>query len=246
MDSQPAPASSRLSLVQWIVLLVILLAIMALAVPGYLSSARASHERGASTTLKTFSTAEAEFRANDKDWNRVNDFWTADVKGLYTMTSAAKPGAPGDAVDPAIKLIELTAAAADADGSFFPAAGENMPLRVFSSPSVRNGYWYAALTFDLSVSGKESTFRKDTGGTPSMGSCHNTSKFGFVAFPESSWDGKFVFLVNENNTIFRVATTGQVRSGTTVPPGLGGFPSDYQNWPTDESLKLPRGLHGPD
>ena len=128
MDSRPASAPSRFSLREWIVVGVILLVLAALAVPGYLSSARASNERGASTTLKTFSTAEADFRANDKDWNHVNDFWTADVKGLYTMTSAEKPGAPGDAVDPAIKLLALKAAATDSDESFFPAGGENMPL----------------------------------------------------------------------------------------------------------------------
>jgi hypothetical protein len=245
MDSQPAPAPSRLSLVQWIILVIIFLAIAALAVPGYLSSDRASHERGASTTLKTFTTAEADFRANDKDGNHVNDFWTADVKGLYTMTSAEKPGTPGDAVDPAIKLIELQAAAADADESFFPAGGENMPLRAFASPAARQGYWYAALTLDLSVTGMASTFRRDSGGTPSMGSCHNTGKFGFVAFPESPWHGKYIFLVNENATIFRMAMTGNARSGTAVPPGLHGFSSEYQNWPSDEFWKS-YGLNSPD
>jgi len=245
MDSQPAPAPWRVSLREWIAVGVILLILAALAVPGYLSSARASNERGASTTLKTLSTAEAEFRANDKDRNHVNDFWTADVKGLYTMTSAERPGTPGDAVDAAIKLIELTAAAADADESFFPAGGENMPVRAFASPAVRQGFWYGALTLDLSVTGQASTYRRDTGGTPTMGSCHNTNKFGFVAFPESSWDGKFVFIVNENNTFFRSAVTGAARLGTAVPPGLNGLASEYQNWPKDESPRT-YGAHGGD
>jgi hypothetical protein len=241
-----APASSRLSLVQWIVLAIIPLAIAAVAVPGLIGSARASRERQAASTLKTFSSAEADFRANDKDWNHVNDFWTADVKGLYTMTSAGKPGAPGDALDPAIKLIELTAAAADADESFFPAGGENMPLRTFASPAARQGFWYAALTLDLCVTGMESTYRRDTGGSPAMGSCHNTSKFGFVAFPDSPWQGTYIFLVNENNTIFRTAMTGNARLGSAVPPGLHGFSDKYHFWPSDEELKQPRGLHGPD
>jgi len=236
MDSRPEPAGTRLSLIQWIVLLIVLIVVAAIAVPGFLSSRRASNERNASTTLKTLSTAEADFRANDRDWNTINDFWTGDVKGLYTMTSAGKRGALGEPVDPAIKLIELSVAAADADGSFVPAGGENIPLRAFASPAPREGYWYAALTQDLTGSGTESTYKLETGGTPIMGSCHNPSKFGFVSFADSPWKGKFVFMVNENNTIFRYATTGTLRTGNAVPPGLGGFPSFYQSWPKDEDL----------
>jgi type II secretory pathway pseudopilin PulG len=246
MDSRPAPAPYRFSLKEWLIVAGILVIIGAIAVPGLLSSSRASSERHASTTLKTFSTAEADFRANDRDWNHVNDFWTADVKGLYTMTSAQKPGAAGDATDPPVRLIELPAAAADADGSFFPAGGENMPLRAFATPAACEGYWYAALTLDRGVEGIESTYRRDTGGTPTMGSCHNERKFGFVAFADSPWKGKFNFIVNENNTIFRFATTGNVRSGTSLPPGLNGFPAKYQSWPSDEDLMQPRRLHGPD
>ena len=74
-----------------------------------------SNERNSSTSLKTLASAEADFRANDRDWNHVNDFWTADVRGLYTLTSAAVPGAsPNNTSDPAIKLIELSVASADA------------------------------------------------------------------------------------------------------------------------------------
>src|SRR5258708_732588 len=50
------------------------------------SADRASNERIASTTLKQFTSAEAEFRANDRDRNGVNDFWTGDVSGLYSLT----------------------------------------------------------------------------------------------------------------------------------------------------------------
>src|SRR5438093_367005 len=45
----------------------------------------ASNERNASATLKSFASAEADFRANDRDNNRVNDFWVADVSGLYRV-----------------------------------------------------------------------------------------------------------------------------------------------------------------
>jgi prepilin-type N-terminal cleavage/methylation domain-containing protein len=60
-------------------LMIVIAIIAAIAIPGLLSSQRASNERSASTSLKTLSTAEAEFRANDRDWNHVNDFWTYKV-----------------------------------------------------------------------------------------------------------------------------------------------------------------------
>lgn len=71
-----------------------------------------AHERCSSASLKTLSVAEADFRANDRDWCSVNDFWTGDVVGLYTLTSAAVSG-EGSAKDPSILLIELSVAAVD-------------------------------------------------------------------------------------------------------------------------------------
>jgi hypothetical protein len=142
--------------IAWVAGFFLLAVMVALAIPLLLGSSRTSVERSASTSLKTLATAEADFRAND----HVCDFWTADVKGLYTMTAAAERRARGGSLDPAIKLIELEVAAADADETFFPAAGENMPLAAFAVPAPREGYWYAALTLDLSVSGTlESTYR---------------------------------------------------------------------------------------
>lgn len=82
-----------------------------------------SSERCAGTSLKTLSVAEADFRGCDREWNQVveapttvartgchvNDFWTANVVGLYTLTSAAV----GNSNDPAIKLIEISVATAE-------------------------------------------------------------------------------------------------------------------------------------
>src|SRR5258706_4881229 len=80
------------TLIELMIVIAIIAIIAAIAIPGLLSSQRASNERSASTSLKTLSTAEADFRANDRDWNHVNDFWTYNVAGLYTMTSAAVTG----------------------------------------------------------------------------------------------------------------------------------------------------------
>ena len=228
---------SGFTLIELMIVIAIIAIIAAIAIPGLLSSQRASNERNASTSLKTLTSAQADFRANDRDWNHVNDFWTADVHGLYTMTSAAVIGAGGGTTDPAIKLIELSVASADTDGATFAAATENSDLTLYAVSSAKAGYWYQALIGDNTLTGTaEMTYKQDTGGTPNMGSCHNTSKFGFMAYPDSQSAGKFVFIVNENNTIFRSATSGAVRTGTANPPGIITT-AVYANFPDDSNLK---------
>src|SRR6185436_15892203 len=64
------------------------------------------NEASAAASLKTLMSAEADFRANDRDANKVNDFWVADVAALYGLV----PATGGES----IKLIELSVAAADA------------------------------------------------------------------------------------------------------------------------------------
>jgi type IV pilus assembly protein PilA len=226
------------TLIELMIVIAIIAIIAAIAIPGLLSSQRASNERNASTSLKTLASAEADFRSNDRDWNHVNDFWTANIAGLYTMTSAAVTGAVANSTtDPSIKLIELSVASADADNTFHAAGGENLALSNFAVPSAKAGYWYMALLTDNTLAGSaESTYQVDTGGTPVMASVHNTSKFGFLTFPDSQSAGKYVFIVNENNTIFRSATSGAVKTTTTNPPGVLGAP--YTMWPDDANLKL--------
>src|SRR5262249_39129655 len=105
--------------------------------------ALASNERNASVTLKTLATAEADFRANDRDENHVNDYWVADISGLYRVD----PGA-------AIKLIELATATADArpcvpldKADTFPGAPKQHASRLIKveKPSPKAGYWFAAI-----------------------------------------------------------------------------------------------------
>jgi len=224
------------TLIELMIVIAIIAIIAAIAIPGLLSSQRASNERNASTSLKTLTSAEADFRANDRDWNHVNDFWTADVKGLYTMTSAAIIGSSNATSDPIIKLIELSVASAAADGSTF-SNSENAALTNFAVSSAKAGYWYQALVTDNAFAGSaEATYKLDTAGSPTMGSCHNTSKFGFLAFPDSQSAGKYVFVVNENNTIFRSATSGAVKTGTTNPPGAFST-GVYSQFPNDNDLK---------
>lgn len=229
-----APPRKFLSWTEMAIIVGILGVVAAIAVPGLISSQRASNERMASTTLKSFATAEAEFRANDLDWNHVNDFWTADVKSFHTLTSAKVRGAKGGSDDPPLKLIEEAVAAADGDGTFFPAGGENMPPP--GQPFPRAGYWFLAMNVDRTLDTPEMTYRQNTGGKPDMGAVHNTSKFGFVALPNLPSEGKYGFLLNENNTIFRRTAKGPLRSGTSRPPGPKAFPAEWLDWPDERHL----------
>ena len=188
--------------------------------------------------VRMISAAQADFRANDRDGNGLNDYWTGDVKSLYTLTSARMDGASKDStIDPPLKLIDLSIAAADADGSFFSAGGENLRLESFTTPYESAGYWFAALMQDRSVEGPESTYRQDTGGALPMGPCHHLTRYGFVAFPDSKDRGPWVFIINENNTLYRSPLTGPVRLGNkAIPPGLTGIAPDYLNWPDGRTL----------
>lgn len=224
------------TLIELMIVIAIIAIIAAIAIPGLLSSIRAANERSAATSLKTLSTGEADFRANDRDWNHVNDYWTGNVAGLYTMTSAAVAGSNATSTtDPAIKLIELSLAGAEADPTTPVAGGENANLTSFTVSSAKAGYWFLALTADNTLAGSaEMTYRQDTGGVPPMGTVHNTSKFGFLAFPDSTSSGKFIFIINENNVVYRSATSGFSRPAGN-PPGLLVAP--YNAWPDDTALK---------
>src|SRR5262252_841220 len=102
------------TLIELMIVIAVIAVIAAIAIPGLLSSQRASNERNASTSLKTLASAEADFRSNDRDSNHVNDFWTGNVAALYTLTSAAVTGnTPNSTSDPSIKLIELSLASAE-------------------------------------------------------------------------------------------------------------------------------------
>jgi len=119
METKPS------NLATWIVGIVVVVLIAAIAVPGLLSSQRASNERGANALLKTLASAEADFKGNDRDKNGVQDFWTKDVAGLFDLVPA------GD-TEP-IQLISPDLAKAD-------------PTRPGSVPMP--GYWFQAMDKD--------------------------------------------------------------------------------------------------
>lgn len=52
---------------------------------------RRFNERCASDSLKTISSPEADFIADERDEHRLEDFWTADVATLYTLQPQEPP-----------------------------------------------------------------------------------------------------------------------------------------------------------
>jgi len=165
-----------------LIIIAVGLILSAIAIPILHSSNRASRERMASMAIKTLSLAESDFRANDRDRNHVNDFWTGDVSGLYYV----KPVDGGTEV----RLIEVDVAGADARPIH--------PLPLGSGP--RKGYRFQALDQDDSVEGEKGVYRVDT--DRSGHKVHNIAMFGFVAFPADGGEGRLVFVLNENNTVF--------------------------------------------
>jgi type II secretory pathway pseudopilin PulG len=121
MESSTKPSS----LATWVVGILVAIVLAALIVPGFLSSQRASNERSAAAMLKTLTSAESDFRANDRDGNGVPDFWTKDVAGLYHLV-------PPGSSEP-IQLISKDLANADPTR---PCA-KTMP-----------GYWFEAMDKD--------------------------------------------------------------------------------------------------
>src|SRR5471030_2911674 len=54
---------------------------------------RHSHgERSPSTSLKSLTSAQADFRANDRDGDGINQFWRADIAGLYALAPGGGKG----------------------------------------------------------------------------------------------------------------------------------------------------------
>ena len=141
------------------------------------------NERQASAMLKTLATAEADFRANDRDGNRVQDFWVADVTGLFRHGG----------------LIEREVAEADAA----PEKG------LVKEPVPYHGYYFIALKNYHGLSGELLEYRSDT--DDSGRRVHNNSRFGFCAYPvEFGVTGNVTFIINEGNTIFKAEQPGPI------------------------------------
>ena len=235
------------TLIELMIVIAIIAIIAAIAIPGLLQSQRAANERNASASLKTIATAEADFRSNDRDGNRVNDFWTLTLSGLGTICPL---GATTNTAAMAIKLIEPSIITAE-NSNVGATRTHSVPGGTISEVGPTNfgrltpkaGYWYFALVNDNSVPAPELPgYNQATdGGTASI---HNNTRFGMGCYPDSFSSGRQIFVVNEQNTIYKRQCIQTVRVGSANPPNAVPDPAGVANgstvlpsdWPTELAL----------
>jgi len=199
------PSTALLVFIGVVALIAILL------IPGLHSASKASNERQAAAMLKAITSAEADFRENDRDHNKVRDFWTGDGSGLYYV----KPMDGG----PEVRLIQADVADSDAKPLF--------PLP--KGTVAKSGYVFHAMERDDTFPGPAGEYKVDT--DKSGRKVHNAEIFGFCAYPVSDWYGRYIFTVNENNTIFKDWMKKRHQPRTSFPnstrPGPDWFLDDY-------------------
>jgi hypothetical protein len=163
-------------------------------------------ERNGSIVLKMIATAEADLRSNDHDHNGVNDFWVADVRGLWAILGQD---------DQPVKLIEPTVAAAD----LVPrpnAGGTRYDPMTGHEPGARWGqYFFAALRCFEDDGGRRVAYDDGTGRHP--------TKFGFVAVPAAGSRARTTFIMNEECTIWRKRLDGAIVDTFPRDPAREGW-----------------------
>jgi prepilin-type N-terminal cleavage/methylation domain-containing protein len=213
--------SRGFTLIELMIVIAIIAIIAAIAIPGILSATRAANERNASGSLKQFGSIEVTFKSSDSDQNAINDYWTADVKGLYFIAIGTPNPAP-------IRMVEISVAAADAN----PDAGTDYtnPLASVLSNSPKAGYWYIVLT----------GWEEPKGTTTNVYGRRNVDRFGHCAFPNAyGSSGRLVFIMNEGGTMFKkdpgntaaYESTAPAAPPTNDPGGL--LTTAYRVFPLD-------------
>lgn len=220
------------TLVEMMTVTAILAVLAAVAIPGVASAARSSNERSVAATLRTLGSAEADFRACDRDGNGVMDYWTADVAGLYSMTSAMTRGR----LDKPLRLIEAGVAAADTSPlSAGAAGGEYRSMTDFAALGPWSGYWFYAMDRDLTTAVPRA-YRANTGGSLNMGSVHNMARFAFQAYPDRyKVTGTNLYIFSEEGSVLRRDPGRSVKSLNRITPGVPI--SGYRDWPGHAARK---------
>lgn len=200
----PPPPRKGLPIWAWVLIIVgivgfvgvVLIAIVAaIAIPGLVGAQRASNERNAMGTIRSIMTAQADFRANDRDENQIDDYWTGDVFGLYALSSSGRP----------VHLIESNVAMADASPRTDPSYAASPPPR----PMPKAGYLYSVVP--LRADGKPFGDR-------------STSSFAVCAFPaDYPRSGRLTLLITEDGQVWRKDTSGARVQRTPESPAADGW-----------------------
>src|SRR5262249_50883842 len=127
-------------------------------------------------------------RLDDRDGNKVNDFWTGDIASLYFLQVKGAP----------LALVDRTVAEADSK----PLHPRETP------PTPYHGYYFMVLEGDDSIQPSED-YRQIT--DKASGPVHHRTKFGVCAYPaHPNVSGSYLYLLNENYTVLR--STHRVQS----------------------------------
>jgi prepilin-type N-terminal cleavage/methylation domain-containing protein len=225
------------TLIELMIVIAIIAVIAAIAIPGLIASQRASNERNASATLKTVATAEIDFRGNDRDGNKIQDFWTRDLSGLYGLCPIGS--------DQPIKLLDIAMAGADSNPQGTAAAatpGDQIAVSTFSLSTPKASFWFLALITDETGT----PYAQTTAGIApfDVQPWFNHARFAFLAYPESFTSGRQMFYINETNTLLKRTLNGRVRpAAPIIPPGTALLAagatgtSPLTQWPTEVQLK---------
>ena len=190
------------TLIELMIVIAIIAIIAAIAIPGILSASRAANERNASGSLKTIVSAQLIFKGSDTDNNGLNDFWTADIKGLYFIAAGTPTATP-------VRMIEVSLAQADANPD--PQSDYTNPAAGTLPSTPKAGYWYLTLT----------NYEQPKGTTNNAYGRRNPDRFGYItvssAYPSS---GRLVFILSENWNMFKRDPGGSsayIQTAPTLP-----------------------------
>ena len=140
-------------------------------------------EREAMSSLTLVAHVEDSFKRGDHDTNGVKDFWTGDVSDLFRLYNSA--------------------------GNVTVAEADIAPLTpLVPQPVPWNGYYFVALSKGPDSYHEMHDYQTDTDNSGRK--VHSKRRFGFCAYPaEYGLTGNFTFIINEENTVFRIDNGGK-------------------------------------
>ncbi|OHB74274.1 MAG: hypothetical protein A2Z34_03595, partial [Planctomycetes bacterium RBG_16_59_8] len=130
-------------------------------------SKMAPNWKSAIGTLKHLREMNPIFRNEDSDRNGVNDFWTADVSGLYRVLDAA-----GN------QIAKIEIPVARADGAPLSSLEGYIGSMIATSPQPKAGYYFRSMLLDEKGAPYNQNITRD-GKTIAL----NTKKFAYCAYP---------------------------------------------------------------
>jgi hypothetical protein len=96
--------------------------------------------------------------------------------------------------------------------------------------SNKAGFWIQALDQDL-TGGMATDYRQTT--DVAMGDVHNTSRFGYVAYPEAYGNsGRWAFILNESGVVYRLDPGQDLAVGGAIPMPVIPAWRNYPDNPT--------------